>query len=105
MGFFNLDFFEDDDEERVLKKFKDCYCYKVFSFDSYKKGIVDDDFEIGMLINNDFKMVVIEGKVSKVWWVLRIVSKSKLVFFDKIEDDDKIDVIFEELFVEKDEDD
>ncbi|VBB87122.1 Putative protein of unknown function [Podospora comata] len=105
MGSLNLDFLEDDDEERALKKLKDCHRYKVPSLDSYKKGIADDDFEIGMPTNNESKTAAIEGKASKAWRTLRIASKSKLVLFDKIEDDDKIDVIFEELPAEKDEDD
>ncbi|KAK4176219.1 THO complex subunit 1 transcription elongation factor-domain-containing protein [Triangularia setosa] len=105
MGSLNLDFLNDDDEERALKKLKDCNRYKVPSLDSYKRGIADDDFEIEMPTNNESKTAAIEGKASKVWRALRITSKTKLVLFDKIEDDDKIDVIFEELPAEKDEED
>ncbi|KAK0716492.1 THO complex subunit 1 transcription elongation factor-domain-containing protein [Apiosordaria backusii] len=105
MGSLNLDFLGDDDEERAMKKLKDCHRYKIPALESYKRGIADDDFEIEMPTNSESKTAAIEGKASKAWRALRIASKTKLVAFDKIEDDDKIDVIFEELPAEKAEED
>ncbi len=46
--------------------------------------------------SDDSKASAIEGKASKTWKALRIASKSRLVVFDKIDDDDKIDIIFED---------
>ncbi|KAK4200562.1 THO complex subunit 1 transcription elongation factor-domain-containing protein [Triangularia verruculosa] len=105
MGSLNLDFLDDDAEERALEKLKDRNRFKVPSLESYKRAIADDDFEIEMPTNNETKAAAIEGKASKTWRALRMASKSKLALFDKIEDDDKIDVIFEEIPAEKDEED
>ncbi|KAK4193969.1 THO complex subunit 1 transcription elongation factor-domain-containing protein [Podospora australis] len=97
MGSLSLDFLDQDDEAKNLEKLKDCQRYRIPALDSFKRGIAEDELEIDMPANNESKNAAIEGKASKSWRALRIASKSKLVAFDKIEDDDKIDVVFEDL--------
>lgn len=58
-----------------------------------------------MLMNEEIKVVVIVGKVSKSWRVLCIVGWYKMVMFDKIDDLKKVNIIFEEVIDFVDEDD
>ncbi|GAB1320823.1 THO complex subunit 1 transcription elongation factor-domain-containing protein [Madurella fahalii] len=96
LGSLPLDFLGDEDEETAMEKLKDPERYRPPELSSLRRGIADDDFEIEMPTNDETKAQAIEGKASKTWRALRIASKSKLAVFDKIDDDDKIDVIFEE---------
>ena len=104
MGSLPLDFLEDDEEADPLEKFKSEDRYALPDLESYKRGIADDDFEISMPTNNETKAAAIEGKASKSWRALRIASKTKLAVFDKIDNDDKIDVIFENATAEQEAD-
>lgn len=62
----------------------------------FRRMIADDDFEIEMPTNDETKDRAITGKASKSWRALRIAGKSKLTVFDKIDDPEKLDVIFKE---------
>ncbi|KAK4167678.1 THO complex subunit 1 transcription elongation factor-domain-containing protein [Cladorrhinum sp. PSN259] len=103
MGSLSLDFLNDDEEEKNLATLMDPARYKFPSLETYQREIADDDFEIGMPGDNASLNAAIEGKASKSWRALRIASKFKLATFDKIQDDDKIDAIFEETPAEEDE--
>ncbi|KAK4233478.1 THO complex subunit 1 transcription elongation factor-domain-containing protein [Achaetomium macrosporum] len=96
LGSLSLDFLDDEDESNAMEKLKDPERYSYPDLSSFKRGIADDDFEIEMPTNDETKASAIEGKASKTWRALRLASKSKLATFDKIDDDDKIDIIFEE---------
>lgn len=96
MGSLSLEFLGDGDEAVSMEQFKTSDRYVLPELDTFKRGIADDDFEIEMPTNDQTKAAAIEGKASKSWRALRIASKQKLAAFDKIESDDKIDVIFEE---------
>lgn len=96
MGSLSLDFLADEDEQAGMEKLKDPARYRLPELSSLRRGIADDEFEIEMPTNDESKAQAIEGKASKTWKALRIASKSKLALFDKIDDDDKIDIIFEE---------
>ncbi|KAL2132487.1 hypothetical protein VTI74DRAFT_3730 [Chaetomium olivicolor] len=96
MGSLSLDFLGDENETSAMEKLKNPERYALPELSSLRRGIADDDFEIEMPTSDETKARAVEGKASKSWRALRIASKSKLVVFDRIEDDDKIDVIFEE---------
>ncbi|KAL2271915.1 hypothetical protein VTJ83DRAFT_1286 [Remersonia thermophila] len=102
IGSLSLDFLDDEDEEQAMEKLKDPARYRLPELSSLRRGIADDEFEIEMPTNDESKAAAIEGKASKTWRALRIASKTKLVVFDKIEDDDKIDIIFEEKPAQED---
>ncbi|KAK4226081.1 THO complex subunit 1 transcription elongation factor-domain-containing protein [Podospora fimiseda] len=105
MGSLSLDFLSDDEEEKNLAKLMNPERYRFPSLDVFKNGIADDQFEIDMSRNNNEALnAAVEGKASKTWRALRIASKFKLAAFDKIQDDEKIDAIFEEAPAEKDDD-
>ncbi|KAG7290230.1 hypothetical protein NEMBOFW57_000228 [Staphylotrichum longicolle] len=95
-GQLSLDFLGDEDENSAMEKLKDPERYSLPELSHLKRGIADDEFEIEMPNSDESKASAIEGKASKTWKALRIASKSKLVVFDKIDDDDKIDIIFED---------
>ncbi|AEO69581.1 9488df5f-fb33-4ec4-854b-57beee312a39 [Thermothielavioides terrestris] len=101
LGSLSLDFLGDEDEEAAFEALKDPQRYSLPELSSLRRGIADDDFEIEMPTNDETKASAIEGKASKTWRALRIASKSKLATFDKIDDDNKIDVIFEEKPVDQ----
>lgn len=106
MGAVSLDFLqpadvrsmdENDDEIRHVKR------YKLPELDSFKAGIADDDFEIGMPTNDETKARAVAGKASKSWRALRTAGRSRLVAFDKIDDPNTIGIIFEEPKGDEDE--
>ncbi|KAL2020354.1 hypothetical protein VTK56DRAFT_8483 [Thermocarpiscus australiensis] len=104
MGSLSLDFLGDEDEKTAMEKLKDPERYSLPELSSLRRGIADDDFEIEMPTNDETKARAIEGKASKTWRALRIASKFKLSTFDKLDEDDKIDIIFEEKTVQETED-
>ncbi|KAK3944239.1 THO complex subunit 1 transcription elongation factor-domain-containing protein [Diplogelasinospora grovesii] len=100
MGSLRLDFLSDDGDDR-LDEFKDRGRYAYPELETFRRGIADDDFEIDMPSSNASRRAAVEGKASKTWRALRIAGRHKLAVFDKIQDDERIDVIFEPV---KDED-
>ncbi|KAK1595239.1 guanylate kinase [Colletotrichum navitas] len=96
MGSLPLGFLEDGDDEIAMQKLKAEERYSLPELDGFKRKIADDDFEIDMPTNNQTKAAAVESKASKSWRALRIASKSRLALFDKIDDPEKIDAVFEE---------
>jgi THO complex subunit 1 len=106
MGAVALDFLQPvdvssmDENGDKIRHFKR---YKLPELDSFKTGIADDDFEIGMPTNDETKARAVAGKASKSWRALRTAARSRLVAFDKIDDPNTIDIVFEEPKDEEDE--
>ncbi|KAK1464441.1 guanylate kinase [Colletotrichum cuscutae] len=96
MGSLPLGFLDDGDDERAMKKLKALERYSLPELESFKGKIANDDFEIDMSNTPQEKAPFIESKASKSWRALRIAGKSRLASFDKIDDPEKIDAIFEE---------
>ncbi|KAL0930784.1 nuclear matrix protein [Colletotrichum truncatum] len=96
MGSLSLNFLEDGNEKTAMQKLKAEERYSLPELESFKRKIADDDFEIEMPTNNQTKAAAVESKASKSWRALRIASKTRLALFDKIDDPDKIDAVFEE---------
>ncbi|KAM7183468.1 THO complex subunit 1 [Naviculisporaceae sp. PSN 640] len=104
MGSTSLDFLVDDDEDDPLEKLKSRNRPGLPDLKSFKKKIADHDFEIEMPSSNESKAAAIEGKASQTWLAYRMASTFKLAAFDKIDDDDKIDYLFEDHPQPEDED-
>jgi THO complex subunit 1 len=100
LGSLDLGFLSEADGGRGMKQLKDPSRYQLPALESFKNKIALDDMEIDMPTNDETKEAAINGKASKSWRALRIASKAKLASFDKIEDPDKIDVIFQDDFHE-----
>ena len=96
LGSLDLGFLSESDGGRVMEKLKNPSRYRIPALDSFKNKIALDDMEIDMPTNDETKEAAINGKASKSWRALRIASKTKLAAFDKIEDPEKIDVIFQD---------
>ncbi|TDZ18637.1 Uncharacterized protein Cob_v008718 [Colletotrichum orbiculare MAFF 240422] len=96
MGSLPLEFLDNGDEETAMKKLKAEARYSLPELESFKRKIADDDFEIEMPTDNQTKAAAVESKASKSWRALRIASKTRLCLFDKIDDPDKIDAVFED---------
>ena len=101
MGSLNLDFLMrsnegEGEEDAGLERLKHRDRYALPELDSFKRKIADDDFEIEMPTNAQTKAAAVEGKASKSWRALRIAGRIKLAAFDRIDDPDKIDVVFED---------
>ncbi|WAO92960.1 Guanylate kinase-like domain-containing protein [Fusarium falciforme] len=97
MGSVSLDFLREEDEETVMDRLKAKERFQVPDLDSFKRKIADDDFEIEMSNNPQAKAAAIAGKASKSWRALRIAARTKLAAFDKIDDPQNINIVFEEL--------
>jgi len=100
MGALELSFLTESEGLGSLVTLKDPSKYELPSIDSFKEKIAKDDFEIEMPDSAESKEAAESGKASKSWRALRIASKTKLVSFDKIEDPQNIDVIFEDTPLE-----
>ncbi|KAB5557975.1 THO complex subunit 1 transcription elongation factor-domain-containing protein [Coniochaeta sp. 2T2.1] len=97
MGTLSLDFLREDAEDGdVMAKFRSKERCQPPDLMSYKRRIADDDFEIEMPTNNQTKAAAIDAKASKSWRALRLAGRYNLASFDKIDNPDKIDAVFEE---------
>jgi THO complex subunit 1 len=96
MGSLNLSFLMDTDGAKGMEKLKDPSRYRIPPLDSFKDPIAIDEMEIEMPTNVSTKEAAINGKASKSWRALRIASRMKLAAFDKIEDPENIDLIFQD---------
>ncbi|KAK3380391.1 THO complex subunit 1 transcription elongation factor-domain-containing protein [Lasiosphaeria ovina] len=96
LGSLALDFLDDVDEATAMEKFKAPERYQFPDLKTFQSKISDDDFEIDMARTEQAKAKAIDSKASNTWRALRLASRFKLASFDKIDDDDKIDAIFED---------
>ncbi|KAL2195491.1 THO complex subunit 1 transcription elongation factor-domain-containing protein [Corynascus similis CBS 632.67] len=99
----SLEFLGDEDETGAMEKLQDPERYSLPELASFKGAIDDADFDIERATSDESKASAVESKASKAWKALRLASKTKLVVFDKIDDDDQIDIIFKESSAQEDE--
>jgi THO complex subunit 1 len=104
MGYLSLNFLSTEDEDSAMDRFQSQERYELPELMSFKRKIADDDFEIEMPTNNQTKAAAVESKASNSWRALRIASKYKLASFDRIENPDKIDLVFEDDLPQETED-
>jgi THO complex subunit 1 len=96
LGALSLDFLTDDGHGDLMHKFRSTERCERPDLMSYRRKIADDDFEIEMPTNNQTRAAAVEGKASKSWRALRLASQYRLSSFDRIDNQDKIDAVFEE---------
>jgi THO complex subunit 1 len=96
MGSLNLDFLKVEDEETSMEKFKDPSRWKLPDLDTFKNKIAEDDFELGFGKSEKEKAQIIEAKASKTWRALRIGRRTRLAAFDRIDDWQNINAVFED---------
>ncbi|KAI1819328.1 THO complex subunit 1 transcription elongation factor-domain-containing protein [Xylaria intraflava] len=94
---FSLAFMDEKDSNRSLDKLKDPARWKLPDLAEFKRKIASDDLDFDFANSEKEKTQLLESKASKTWRALRIARRSKLVTFDKIEDWQNIDAIFQEV--------
>ncbi|KAI1104657.1 THO complex subunit 1 transcription elongation factor-domain-containing protein [Jackrogersella minutella] len=96
MGSLPLEFLKEEGNETAMEKLKDPEKWKLPDLSIFKEKIATDDLDLEFAKNEKEKSEIIEAKASKTWRALRIARRAKLAVFDKIDDWQKVDVIFEE---------
>lgn len=56
---------------------------------------MDDEFDMEMAKTEEDKLLAANARASKMWRTLRVASKSKLNLFDRIDDGNNIQVLFQ----------
>lgn len=95
LGTLDLSFLSDSGDIHGMEKLKDPERYSIPTAESFQRPIADDDFEIEMAKTEEEKRLAIDARASKLWRTLRIASKSKLNLFDKIDDGNNLQALFE----------
>lgn len=95
MGSLDLKFLSDSEALANIERLKESDRYHVPSADSFMKGIMDDEMDIDMAMTDDDKAIAEGAKASKSWRILRLSAKAKLAAFDKIEDGNNLQILFE----------
>ncbi|KAI0902123.1 THO complex subunit 1 transcription elongation factor-domain-containing protein [Annulohypoxylon nitens] len=96
MGSISLDFLKEEDTETAMEKLKDPERWKLPDLATFKDKIASDDLDFDFARSDKEKSEILDAKASKTWRALRIARRSKLAVFDKIDDWQKIDIIFQE---------
>jgi THO complex subunit 1 len=96
MGAVNLSFLRPRDPEEMMKQLQDPSRWTIPDLKSFQGLIADSEFDVGMATTGHARAAAMESKASKTWRAMRIAAKTRLKRFDKIEDLDKIDAVFEE---------
>lgn len=95
MGTLDLSFLSDSGDINGMEKLKDAARYTIPTAESFQRPIADDEFEMEMARTEEEKRLAIDARASKLWRTLRIASKSKLNLFDKIDDGNNLQALFE----------
>ena len=69
--------------------------YTIPTAESFRGPIAEDEFDIGMAKTGEEKQQATDARASKLWRTLRIASKSKLNVFDKIDDGNNLQALFQ----------
>lgn len=56
---------------------------------------MDDEFDMEMAKTEEDKLLAANARASKMWRTLRVASKSKLNLFDRIDDGNNIQALFQ----------
>ncbi|KAK7751498.1 hypothetical protein SLS62_006583 [Diatrype stigma] len=96
MGSMSLDFLKGEDSASALERLKDPARWKLPDLQVFKEKIAADDLDMDFANTEKEKGRLIDSKASKTWRALRIARGSRLAAFDKIEDWQNIEAIFQE---------
>lgn len=69
--------------------------YTIPTAESFRGPIAEDEFDIDMAKTGEEKQQATDARASKLWRTLRIASKSKLNVFDKIDDGNNLQALFQ----------
>ncbi|MCJ1385978.1 hypothetical protein MMC17_009103 [Xylographa soralifera] len=95
LGSLDLGFLSDVETMEGMEKFKDPARYAIPDAQSLKGPIADDEFDASIATSEEDKQLTTNARASKLWRMLRICYKSKLGVFDKIDDGNNLEALFE----------
>ncbi|KAI9683088.1 MAG: hypothetical protein M1829_005879 [Trizodia sp. TS-e1964] len=95
LGSLDLSFLSNTDSTTAMEQLKQPSRYRLPSLDSFEGPIAEDEFDISLAKTDEDKQLSLNSKASKSWRALRITAKSKLHIFDRVDDGQNIQVIFE----------
>ncbi|KAH9906171.1 THO complex subunit 1 transcription elongation factor-domain-containing protein [Xylariomycetidae sp. FL2044] len=101
MGSLSLDFLKEENSETAMEKLKDPSRWKLPELDTFKDKIARDDLDLEFANTEKEKSELLDSKASKTWRALRIARRHRLAAFDKIDDWQKIDAIFQDQVEEE----
>lgn len=96
MGSMSLDFLKGEDRASALERLKDPARWRLPDLQVFKEKIAADDLDMDFANSEKEKAQLVESKASKTWRALRIARGSRLATFDKIEDWQNVEPIFQE---------
>ncbi|KAI8628669.1 THO complex subunit 1 transcription elongation factor-domain-containing protein [Xylariaceae sp. FL1651] len=96
MNSLSLAFMDEKDSSQSMEKLTDVARWKLPDLADFKNKIAGDDLDLDFAKNEKEKTQILESKASKTWRALRIARRSKLATFDKIEDWQAVDAIFQD---------
>ncbi|MCJ1431102.1 hypothetical protein MMC27_000453 [Xylographa pallens] len=95
LGSLDLGFLSDVETMDGMEKFKDPARYAIPDAESLKGPIADDEFDASIAASEEDKQLATNARASKLWRMLRICYKSKFGVFDKIDDGNNLEALFE----------
>lgn len=95
MGSLDLAFLQEKAAADDFVELRDNERYSLPTVDTYRGGIMDDELDIDMAKTDEEKEKASEAKTSKTWRALRLAARSRLRAFDKIEDGNSLDALYQ----------
>jgi THO complex subunit 1 len=93
LGALDLGFLSDSQTTDALDRLKDPSRSSVPAMGAYRMEIEDVTFDMDTA-QGEQKDRLFEARASKTWRTLRIAAKSRFSVFDKLDDDNRLDVLF-----------
>ncbi|KZF22775.1 hypothetical protein L228DRAFT_268158 [Xylona heveae TC161] len=94
LGSLDLNFLNDAETPSGLEKLKGSDRSEMPSVESFERPIEGDDLDLDMAMTDEDKQLSLNAKASKTWRALRLASRGRLNLFDKIEDGNKLQILF-----------
>ena len=95
MGALDFKFLSDSEALANIERLKESDRFAVPDSKSLLGGILDDEMDIDMAQTADDKDAALSAKSSKAWRILRLAAKTKMAAFDKIDDGNNLNILFE----------
>ena len=95
MGALDFKFLSDSEALANIERLKEADRFAVPDSKSLQGGILDDEMDIDMAQTADDKEAALSAKSSKLWRILRLAAKTKMAVFDKIDDGNNLNILFE----------
>lgn len=95
MGALDFKFLSDSEALANIERLKESDRFAVPDPKSLLGGILDDEMDIDMAQTAEDKDAALSAKSSKTWRILRLTAKTKMAAFDRIDDGNNLNILFE----------